>query len=69
MYCPIPVPSAIISIIDSVIPPTINYTTKDPDCDLNYTINNSIQKKCKLTLSNTFGFGGHNATLIFKKYK
>ena len=51
----------------SVIPPTINYETPDPDCDLNYVPNNSIEKNINYALSNTFGFGGHNSTLIFKK--
>lgn len=50
------------------IPPTINYDTPDPDCDLNYTPNTAVEKQFSCALSNTFGFGGHNATLLFKKY-
>ena len=61
--------ASILTIKESIVPPTINYKHKDPDCDLNYTPNNNIHKKCNYTLSNTFGFGGHNASLIFKKYK
>ena len=60
--------SCIIAINNSFIPPTINYNTKDPDCDLNYTTNNSLKKNINYAMSNTFGFGGHNASLIFKKY-
>jgi 3-oxoacyl-[acyl-carrier-protein] synthase II len=59
--------SCILSIINSYIPPTINYQTKDPECDLNYTPNNAISKEVNYAMTNTFGFGGHNSTLIFKK--
>ncbi|MEI6090873.1 MAG: beta-ketoacyl-ACP synthase II [bacterium] len=51
------------------IPPTINYHTPDPDCDLDCTPNVPKEKAVKAALSNTFGFGGHNATLCFKAYK
>ena len=54
---------------NSVIPPTINYKESDPDCDLNYVPNKLVEKDIKYGLSNAFGFGGHNATLIFKKFK
>ena len=54
---------------NSVIPPTINYKESDPDCDLNYVPNRLVEKDIKYGLSNAFGFGGHNATLIFKKFK
>jgi len=60
--------AAIRSIEESIIPPTINFSTSDPDCDLNYTPNKAKKKNINYALSNTFGFGGHNATLIFKKY-
>ena len=60
--------SCVLSIKNNYIPPTINYKTVDPDCDLNYTPNFSIQKDITYAMSNTFGFGGHNSTLIFKKY-
>ena len=55
------------SLQKSIIPPTINYEIPDPDCDLNYVPNKSIEKDINYALSNTFGFGGHNATLAFKK--
>ncbi len=50
------------------IPPTINYETPDPECDLNYTPNISVKKSIGAAISNTFGFGGHNACLCVKKY-
>jgi 3-oxoacyl-[acyl-carrier-protein] synthase II len=50
------------------IPPTINYEFPDPLCDLNYTPNTTVRRKVRYALSNTFGFGGHNATLLMKKY-
>ena len=59
---------SILSLKESIIPPTINYNTPDPVCDLNYVPNESIDKNINYTLSNTFGFGGHNASLVFKKF-
>ncbi len=56
------------AIKESIIPPTINYTTPDPELDLNYTPNKAVKKEIKAALSNTFGFGGHNATLCFKAF-
>ncbi|MBM2845211.1 MAG: FabB, partial [Bacteroidetes bacterium] len=50
------------------IPPTINYEFPDPACDLNYTPNIAAKRPVQYSLSNTFGFGGHNATILFKKY-
>ena len=58
----------ILAIQNNFIPPTINYSVPDPECNLNYTPNTSIDKKIKYAMSNTFGFGGHNSTLIFKKH-
>ena len=51
-----------------ILPPTINYNIPDPDCDLNYIPNKAIEKKFNYALSNAFGFGGHNASLLFKKF-
>jgi len=59
---------SILSIKNSIIPPTINYKTSDPECDLNYTPNESINQDIKYALSNTFGFGGHNSSLVFKHF-
>lgn len=61
---------AIISIktlIDQFAPPTINYTTPDPECDLDYIPNKGRKISTDYALSNSFGFGGHNASLLFKK--
>ncbi len=51
---------------DSIVPPTINFNERDEDCDLNYVPNQAIEKELNYTLSNSLGFGGHNATIIFK---
>jgi 3-oxoacyl-[acyl-carrier-protein] synthase II len=51
-----------------MVPPTINYEVPDPACDLNYTPNTPVAREINYALSNTFGFGGHNATQLFKKY-
>ena len=57
-----------LAIKNSIIPPTINYETPDPDCDLDYVPNKPRHHKIKVAASNALGFGGHNATLIVKKY-
>ena len=59
--------SCILSIKNGYVPPTINYHTPDPDCNLNYTPNKLVYKDIDYAMSNTFGFGGHNSTIIFKK--
>ena len=56
------------SIINGIVPPTINYNTPDPDCTLDYTPNHAAEAEINAALSNTFGFGGHNAVLCFRKY-
>jgi 3-oxoacyl-[acyl-carrier-protein] synthase II len=58
-----------MAIKEGIIPPTINHHTPDPDCDLNYTPNKSVRKEIKAAISNTFGFGGHNASLCFKAFE
>ena len=60
--------ATILSINKNMIHPTINYTTPDPECDLNYTPNKAITKDVNIALSNSFGFGGHNVTLAVRKY-
>jgi 3-oxoacyl-[acyl-carrier-protein] synthase II len=58
-----------LSVRDCVIPPTINYQTPDPELDLNYTPNESVQRPVRAALSNSFGFGGHNVTLAIKRFQ
>ena len=58
-----------LAIRDGIAPPTINYTTPDPDCDLDYVPNTARKMEINAALSNSLGFGGHNATLCFKKMK
>ena len=58
-----------LAIRDGVAPPTINYTTPDPDCDLDYVPNSARDMEIRAGLSNSLGFGGHNATLCFAKSK
>ncbi len=58
-----------LAIKDGVVPPTINYEYPDPDCDLDYVPNTAREVKVDTCLSNSLGFGGHNATLIVKKFK
>jgi 3-oxoacyl-[acyl-carrier-protein] synthase II len=56
------------TIQTGVIPPTINYENSDPDCDLDYVPNTARCQNVDVALSNSFGFGGHNAALVFKKF-
>ena len=57
-----------LAIRDGVVPPTINYEYPDPDCDLDYVPNTARESKVKVCMSNSLGFGGHNASLIVKKF-
>jgi len=58
----------VMAIRDGIIPPTINLKTPDPNCDLNYTPNVSVERNVDIAMSNGFGFGGHNATIILGRY-
>jgi 3-oxoacyl-[acyl-carrier-protein] synthase II len=59
---------AVKVIQDSIMPATINYEVPDPECDLDYIPNQARQKRVGVVMSNSFGFGGHNATIILKKF-
>lgn len=58
-----------LALRDGIIPPTIGYSQPDPECDLDYVPNNARRKPIELALSNSFGFGGHNAVLCLKKWE
>jgi len=58
---------SLLSLKNNIIPPTINLNTPDEDCDLNYTPNVALEKDLSIAMSNSFGFGGHNGVLVFKK--
>ena len=58
----------VMAINESVVPPTINLENPDPDCDLNYVPNISKRGNVEIAMSNSLGFGGHNASLLFKKF-
>jgi 3-oxoacyl-[acyl-carrier-protein] synthase II len=60
--------ATILAIRDDIVSPTINFTTPDPECDLNYTFNKAQKRSVNYGMSNAFGFGGHNTSVIFKKY-
>jgi 3-oxoacyl-[acyl-carrier-protein] synthase II len=57
-----------LAVVHNVIPPTINYATPDPDCDLDYTPNKPVERRVDSVLSNSFGFGGHNACLAIRRF-
>lgn len=59
---------AVRSIADSIVPPTINYETPDPDCDLDYVPNEKRKMDVNGAMSTSLGFGGHNAAILFKKF-
>lgn len=61
--------AAIMAIVEGIAPPTIGYRVPDPACDLNYTPNKSIKRYINASLNNSFGFGGHNAVLCFKRWE
>jgi 3-oxoacyl-[acyl-carrier-protein] synthase II len=60
--------ACINAIRDGVIPPTINLENQDPECDLDYCANTAREVEVRVALSNSFGFGGHNASLLVEKF-
>ena len=57
------------AVMEGVIPPTINLENQDPECDLDYVANNARETKVDVAITNSFGFGGHNASLLIKKFE
>jgi 3-oxoacyl-[acyl-carrier-protein] synthase II len=60
---------SVLSVAHGVLPPTINLTHPDPECDLDYVPNEARQADVPVALSNSMGFGGHNAVLAFRRYQ
>jgi 3-oxoacyl-[acyl-carrier-protein] synthase II len=60
--------ASVLAIKHNIAPPTINLVTPDPECDLDYVPNHARSMPINVAMSNSFGFGGHNVTLVFKKY-
>ncbi len=60
--------TTILAVKNNIIPPTINYQEKDPECDLDYTPNTAAKREVNYAISNAFGFGGHNVSLLFTKF-
>jgi 3-oxoacyl-(acyl-carrier-protein) synthase len=56
------------AVREKILPPTINYQTPDPECDLDYIPNIAREKPIKTAISNAFGFGGHNTVLVIREY-
>jgi len=61
--------ATVLALKNGIIPPTINLDTPDPECDLDYTPNVAVEAQLSLGLSDSFGFGGHNACIAFRPYR
>jgi 3-oxoacyl-[acyl-carrier-protein] synthase II len=59
----------VLALERGILPPTINYEYPDPDCDLDYIPNESRERQVDVAVSNSFGFGGHNACLVFRRWQ
>lgn len=57
------------TIETGIIPPTINYETPDPECDLDYTPNTARERKVNISINTNLGFGGHNAVIVLRRYE
>ena len=60
---------SVLAVRDGTVPPTINLDNQDPECDLNYAPNKAVERKIDVAMSNSFGFGGTNACLLFRRYE
>ena len=60
--------ASVLAIADNKVPPTINYETPDPECDLDYVTEGARDHEVNVAISNNLGFGGHNASILFKKF-
>ncbi|MCA9048796.1 MAG: beta-ketoacyl-ACP synthase II [Planctomycetaceae bacterium] len=65
--CAVEMSACCLALANGILPPTINYETPDPDCDLNYVPNTALAKNVRYALNNSFGFGGHNVSLVLQK--
>lgn len=65
--CAVEMSTCAMALTHGLLPPTINYETPDPDCDLNYVPNSAIEKNVSYAINNSFGFGGHNVSLVIRK--
>lgn len=61
--------ATLLSLHEGIIPPTINYSTPDPECDLDYTPNEASKRDIQIAISNSFAFGGNNVCLVFRRYE
>jgi 3-oxoacyl-[acyl-carrier-protein] synthase II len=61
--------AATLATYHNIVPPTINYETPDPECDLDYVPNVAREMNVEIAINNSFGFGGHNAVVIVKKFR
>ena len=65
--CAVEMSACCMALHNGLLPPTINYETPDPVCDLNYVPNQALSKDVKFAVNNSFGFGGHNVSLVVRK--
>jgi 3-oxoacyl-[acyl-carrier-protein] synthase II len=65
--CAIEMSACAMALSSGVLPPTINYDRPDPECDLNYLPNAAVSKACRYAINNSFGFGGHNVSLVISR--